>query len=71
MYEQRLHGAVMRGVVLECATTGGLDARRLESFSESQHALRGSQPLDDAIGEEPLDELGAGGTVSSPVKWTV
>ena len=60
MDEQRLDGAVMRGVVLERTTTGGLEACGLEAFGESPHALCRAQPLDDAIGEQCVDELGAG-----------
>ena len=61
--ENGFDGAIEDAVVSERAGAGGFQTRRAIPLSESQHCLRGAQTLDDAIGEQPFDEGGAGGAM--------
>src|SRR5574338_273627 len=58
--QDRLDGAVVRAVVGERTTASGLQAGRVVLGLQMEHALRGAQPLGNAIRQEPADEPGAG-----------
>src|SRR5579862_120634 len=57
--EDALHGAVVNGGVRECSLAGGLQARAAVEVGKSQHVLRGTQSLNDAVREQLLDERDA------------
>src|SRR5579862_1795680 len=58
--EQRLDGAVVWGTVCKGPAAGELQARLTVGGRQMEDALGCAQPLDDAIGQQCIDELGAG-----------
>ena len=59
--EDRLHGAVGRACVGECANAGGFQSNNAVGAGETEDALCAPQPLHDAIAEKLLDQIRAGG----------
>ena len=56
--EDRLDGAVIRACVKQRAGTCGLQACGAKPLAQPQYALGRAQALQDAVGQQPFDELG-------------
>src|SRR3989304_5854744 len=73
--EDRLHGAVGEAAVVEGAGASGFQAQLAVALGQTQGALCGTQALQNAIGEQAVDEFGAGrahggGLLCAPVAVT-